>query len=172
VLATPQIGRGKGDGEFGDDDFGRFRETGGEADRYAFRTPALLNVGATGPWTHAGAYLSLAEMVFHHVNPAQAIDQYDFSLADLDPGMQGQHAEANTRRALAQLESLRDAGDSKLAVLSLDEGDVADLVAFLEALTDPCVEDRACIDPWIAESSDAGPDNLQLNAVDNGGDGL
>jgi len=172
VLAPPQVGRGKGDGEFGDDDFGRFRETGGEADRYAFRTPALLNVSATGPWTHAGAHLTLTEVVFHHVAPAQAIDQYDFSLADLDLGMQGQHAEANTRRALAQLEALRDAGDSKLAVLSLSEADVADLVAFLEALTDPCVEDRVCIAPWIAESSDVGPDNLQLNAVDNGGDGL
>ncbi len=111
-------------------------------------------------------------MVRHHADPAQAIDDYDFSLSDLDLGMQGEHAPENTRSALSQLESLRDAGESKLPALDLTEGDVADLVAFLEALTDPCVEDRDCIGQWIPDSTDAGPDNLQLNAVDENGDGL
>ncbi|RLC96412.1 MAG: cytochrome-c peroxidase [Chloroflexi bacterium] len=172
VLAAPQVGRGKGDGEFSDDDFGRFRETGTETDRYAFRTPALLNVNATGPWTHAGAYSSLAEVVRHHADPGQAIYEYDFSLSDLDPGIQGEHAPENTRFALSQLESLRDAGESKLPPLDLTQGDVADLVAFLEALTDPCVEDRDCIGRWVPDSSDTGPDNLQLNAVGEDGDSL
>jgi cytochrome c peroxidase len=172
VLAMPQIGRGKGDGEFGDDDFGRFRETAIESDRYAFRTPALLSVTATGPWTHAGAYLSLADAVRHHIDPAQAIDAYDFSLADLDPGMQGEHAEKNTRSALAQLETQREAGDDLLPLLELDDADVADLVTFVETLTDPCVEDRVCLGAWIPDTSDTGPDNLQLNGFDEDGDDL
>jgi cytochrome c peroxidase len=173
VLAVPQIGRGKGDGAFGDDDFGRFRETGVEADRYAFRTPTLLNVSVTGPWTHAGAYLSLADMVRHHADPEQAIGDYDFSLSDLDPGIQGEHAPENTRSALLQLKSRRDAGGSKLPPpFILTDGQVADLVAFLEVLTDPCVEDSECIDQWIPDRTDTGPDNLQLNGVDESGDSL
>jgi len=172
VVAMPQVGRGKGDGEFGDDDFGRMRETGEENDRYAFRTPSLLNVAATGPWTHAGAYLTLDEVVAHHIDPAQAIDNYDFSLVDLNPGMQGEHAEENTRSALEQLESLRAAGNSSLPETDLSEADMADLVAFLQALTDSCVEDDACLAPWVADTDDAGPDSLQLNGVDEQGDAL
>jgi cytochrome c peroxidase len=46
VLASPQIGRGKGNdnGTLTNDDFGRARETKDDADRYKFRTPTLLNV--------------------------------------------------------------------------------------------------------------------------------
>ena len=170
VLSMPQIGRGKGDGEFGDDDFGRWRETGVEADRYAFRTPSLLNATATGPWTHAGAYLSLAAVVRHHADPERAIDSYDFSLLELDPGMQGEHAQENTRSALSQLQSLRNAGESKLPPPYVQsDDDVADLIAFMDSLTDPCVEDRDCLGQWIPDSSDSGPDNLQLNGVDENG---
>lgn len=170
VVSMPQIGRGKGDGEFGDDDFGRWRETGVEADRYAFRTPSLLNVTATGPWTHAGAYLSLADVVRHHADPERAIDAYDFSLFELDPGIQGDHAEENTRSALLQSQSLRNSGDSKLPPPYVQsEGDVADLVAFLASLTDPCVEDRVCLGQWIPDSNNGSADNLQLNAVNENG---
>jgi cytochrome c peroxidase len=173
VLSMPQIGRGKGDGEFGDNDFGRWRETGVEADRYAFRTPSLLNVTATGPWTHAGAYLGLAEVLRHHADPEGAIDSYDFSLLELDPGMQGDHAQENTRSALSQLQSLRNSGESKLPPPYVQsEGEVSDLVAFLKSLADPCVEDRVCLGQWIPDNSDSGPDSLQLNAVDENGASL
>jgi cytochrome c peroxidase len=65
VLATPQIGRGKGDdnGILSNDDFGRFRESNDSADKYRFRTPTLLNVEVTGPWGHAGAYTTLEGIV-------------------------------------------------------------------------------------------------------------
>jgi hypothetical protein len=43
-------------------DFGRARETGTTSDRFTFRTPTLLNVSATGPFLHSGAYDSLAEV--------------------------------------------------------------------------------------------------------------
>jgi cytochrome c peroxidase len=42
------------------------------------------------------------------------------------------------------------------------------IVAFLEALTDPCVVDRACLDPWIVDVDDVGnfPDAVPLMAQD------
>lgn len=165
VLATPQVGRGKGDGEAGDDDFGRFRETNEPADQYAFRTPTLLNVAVTGPWTHAGAYNDLAQMIRHHANPGAAIEEYDFTLAGLDPGIQGENTEANTQKALAVLQALQASGNSKLPTLDLSETDVQDLVAFMHALTDPCVENRECMSRWIPDNTETGPDALQLNAV-------
>jgi len=39
------------------------------------------------------------------------------------------------------------------------------MLAFLEALTDPCTLDRACIAPWVPDPSEAADEN-QLNAVD------
>ncbi|MFK7978046.1 MAG: cytochrome-c peroxidase [Halioglobus sp.] len=163
VLATPQIGRGKGDGETGDDDFGRFRETGEPADKYAFRTPTLLNVAVTGPWTHAGAYNDLYAMIEHHVNPAEAIENYDFTLAALQQGIQKDNAEANTAKALAAFQALET---SKLPTLELTAAEIEDLVEFMHALTDPCVLDRECMSPWIPDNTDSGPDALQLNGVD------
>ena len=49
---------------------------------------------------------------------------------------------------------------------------MADLVTFVEALTDPCVEDSACLGAWVPDTSDTGPDNLQLNGFDEDGGGL
>ncbi|MCF6204349.1 MAG: hypothetical protein L3J59_11890, partial [Methylococcaceae bacterium] len=73
----PQIGPGKGDGNDGSKDFGRARETGLDVDKFSFRTPSLLNVEVTGPWTHTGSYTSLKAVVKHHLNAANAIDNYD-----------------------------------------------------------------------------------------------
>ncbi len=80
-LAMPQIGPGKGDGD-GSKDFGRKRETGKMADKFAFRTPSLINVEVTGPWSHAGAYTSLESVIKHHLDPASAIANYDTSLLE------------------------------------------------------------------------------------------
>ena len=174
VLATPQIGRGKGNdnGVLTNDDFGRARETDltnmDTTDRYKFRTPSLLNVEVTGPWGHAGAYTSLEAVVTHMLNPADAIANYDFS--QLDPNIQAADLLTNTQFALEQLELNRM---NNVAGVHRDvafvEADVADLVEFLKALTDPCVKDRACLAPWIPDAGDTNPDGLRLNAVDNTG---
>jgi cytochrome c peroxidase len=68
-----QISRGKGDGENGSEDFGRFRETLDEKDKYAFKPPSLLNVTETGPWGHAGGSPTLAQAIRSHINPQQAL---------------------------------------------------------------------------------------------------
>ncbi len=172
VIAMPQIGRGKGNdnGVNTDDDFGRFRETGVEADRYAFRTPSMLNVATTGPWGHAGAYDNLADVVRHHANPRQAIQNFDFS--QLPSNVQMDNMVVNTTFALDQLDTLTAAGSSLLPQRALSEVEVTRIVAFLESLTDPCLEDIACIGQWVPTQSDPDPDNLRVQPIDQFGNPL
>jgi len=175
VMATPQIGRGKKNGPDGDDDFGRFNITGDPDDLYAFRTPSLLNVAATGPYGHAGAYLTLEAMVRHMLNPEAALAAYDYGPLDAFNApllVQIEHANANTALALAQLQALRAAGLTEHRSLDFTDQQVADLVAFLESLTDPCVLDRSCLDPWIPGAGDSDPDGLRVKAYDGNGDPL
>ncbi len=46
-----------------DEDEGRFAVTNNEADRYAFRTPSLRNIGWTAPYMHNGSLNTLEEVV-------------------------------------------------------------------------------------------------------------
>ncbi len=166
-IAAPQIGRGKGHGD-GREDFGRAAITGAEADKYQFRTPSLLNVEATGPWTHAGAYTTLEAVVRHHLNPQAALDSYDFNQLD-QTGIQNLDVmAANTQKAIDTLQAQRDANVAGvLQNVDLTDGEVVQLIAFLKSLTDPCVKDRACLAPWIANAiDDADPNGDLLIAVD------
>ena len=156
VLAIPQIGRGKGDddlfsnmsGAKKTDDFGRFRITGNPEDLYAFRTPTLLNVTATGPWGHSGAYTKLENIVRHHLNPNQALEYYDISQL-FQKGLQLEDMMINTQNALEHLDVLRETNFSKLSITYLSEDEISDLLTFLKTLTDPCVRDSVCLEPWI-----------------------
>ncbi|MCP5326187.1 MAG: cytochrome-c peroxidase [Oceanospirillaceae bacterium] len=176
-IAMIQIGEGKGDGANNDDDFGRFRESKELKDKYAFRTPTLLNIEVTGPYGHAGAYNNLQDVIRHHLNPQNAIDDFFASaltwchniaqlseVADCDALYT--HAEDNTRSALTLLTDLQDKGLSKLQNISLDNAQVEDLVAFMQALTDPCVKSTSCIGQWIPDTSTTGAAGLQINAED------
>ncbi len=168
VLAIPQIGPGKGDGPANDDDFGRFRATGDPVDLYAFRTPSLLNVEVTGPYGHDGAYATLEGIVRHHLNPARAVDAYDYS--QLGPEIETANSHANTLKALSQLEQNRIGGQPSVANLDLTGIQVDDIISFLRTLTDPCVKDRACLQPWLPSGSD--PDGLRLEAIGRNGRSL
>ena len=162
VLAVPQIGRGKGDGLTRTDDFGRFRETRQLKDLYAFRTPSLINVTVTGPWGHDGAYATLEGMVRHNLNPAAAVESYDWD--QLGEYVPVEYAAVNTQKALARLEYNRSQGLDTVEVVDLDDSQVADLLAFLEALTDPCVTDEACLAPWMPAEDELDPDGERLDA--------
>ncbi|MEZ4753921.1 MAG: cytochrome c peroxidase [Bdellovibrionota bacterium] len=151
AIAIPQIGEGKGDGPHGDDDFGRFRETGVASDMYAFRTPTLLNVEVTGPYGHSGAYKTLEEIVLHHLNAEEAISKFDMN--NMDEGIIGDNWEENTQRALATVKSYRELGAATIYDVAYDELMVLNIVEFLKSLTDPCVKDRQCLNPWIPEAS-------------------
>ena len=169
-LAMPQLGRGKGNGDDGTDDFGRFRESKVDGDMYAFRTPTLLNVEVTGPWNHAGSYTSLDAVVRHHLNPTNALASYDVSQLT-QTGIQNlDKLQANSAKALAMLEADRTAGKTVIENIDLSSEQVDDLVSFLKSLTDPCVKDRSCLAKWIADPmNDIDPNGNQLNAVDSNG---
>jgi len=172
VIAMPQIGRGKGDGDDGSDDFGRIRETAVDADKYAFRTPSLVNVEVYGPWGHAGGYTTLEAVVKHHSNPQAAIDNYDFN--QLENSVQATKMTQNTQRAMNQLAANRTAGviTPILEDSNLTGEEVSQIVSFLKALTDPCVKDRSCLAPWIPNAGDENPDGLRVIATDNNGNDL
>ncbi|WP_105172785.1 cytochrome-c peroxidase [Pseudoalteromonas sp. T1lg24] len=164
VIAMPQIGRGKGNGLTGDEDFGRFRETNEENDRFAFRTPHLTNIEVTFPYGHSGAFLTLEAVVKHHLNPALSIANYDPT--ELQPGLQTNNWLANTEKALHQLTQLQATGESKLQAVDYTEQQISAVVAFLKAQTDPCVKDQACMSKWVP-TREQDVDNTQLVAEFN-----
>ena len=165
-VCAPQIGRGKGDGAAETSDFGRERETGEANDRFTFRVPTLLNVSVTGPYLHSGAYDNLADVVRHHFDPQAAAGRYDPTTVPLAAS---DDFEANTHEMVSFLETSDQVIGSFSVPLVHSERDVEDLVAFLKALTDPCVLDRACLAPWIAAPAIDDVDGNLLVAVDQNG---
>lgn len=145
-IALPQVGPGKG--SEAPNDHGRYRETGAESDMYAFRTPPLRNVALTGPWGHDGAYSTLEAIVVHHLNPAEALRNYDPTL-HLPEALQDtvqNHPVMLTR----QLDYL----DPLLAEpIVLSETELDNLMAFLSALTDPAALDMTA---WVPATVPSG----------------
>lgn len=66
VMPVQQLGFGKNG--FGVD-YGRFNATKDPDDIYKFRTPPLINVTKTAPYSHSGAYETLEETIEAHVDP-------------------------------------------------------------------------------------------------------
>ncbi len=173
TVAFPQFGPGKGDGNA--HDFGRERESGLAADRYRYQTPSLLNVEVTAPYGHAGAYETLGHVLAHYNNPngtvtnffddggACTLNQFQnrADCANLYPTSRG-----SSNAALRKLQQERADNTTEFPNTDLNNGQRADIVAFLNTLTDPCVESRTCLAPWIADTTNQGPDNQQLNARD------
>jgi len=148
AIGVPQIGPGRGDNQpgfaDGHDDFGREQATRNPADRFRFRTPSLRQVAMTGPWGHDGAYNDLEQMLRHHLDPAKALEDYDKGQAvlpsreDLDAFDFQVQSDSERRRAIAER--------SELAPLALTEAEIAELMEFLRALTDPnCLDLRRLI---------------------------
>lgn len=146
-IAVPQVGPGQAAlGEM-PLDFGRFRESGvDEAERFAFRTPPLRNVALTGPWTHAGAFNSLSAVVRHHINPEHSLRNYDVSQLPLPFQLTVRDDEATIQWTLATLDPLIQ------QVPELTDEEVDQLVAFLEALTDPAAVDMRHLIPATVPS--------------------
>ena len=163
-ICTPQLGRGKGDGLLVDtNDYGRARENDDRNYRFSFRTSSLLNVSATGPYLHAGTYDNLADVVRHHLDPLAAIASFDPSTVPLAAS---EDFERNTQEMLEFLAVSGRGIDSLRAPIELLDQDVEDLVSFLETLTDPCVLDRECLSPWIADPATDDVDGHLLVAID------
>ncbi len=137
-IGMPQIGPGKGDNlpgfRDGLDDFGRERETGDIADRYKFRVPSIRNALLTGPWGHAGAYNDLRTVIKHHLNPVEALENYDQSqvilpyrrdLSALDFAVMNDEYSRNSLLSNLDIENI-----------SLTEEEIDRLMDFMDAVTD------------------------------------
>ena len=139
AIAMPQIGPGKGDGASGYEDFGRERVTGNPSDRYRFRVPSLRNVALTAPYGHSGAYNTLDAVVRHHLDPVASLYAYDYEQAvmpqrsDLD---QHDYHAASSAQIRANI-----AAANELGPRSLRNPEIAAIVDFLHALTDPAMLD-------------------------------
>jgi len=151
VVAIPQIGRGKEDGGSEDHDYGRFVLTGNPDDKFAFRTPSLLNVEVTDPYGHSGAYKDLRAVIRHMLNPALALKTFDYQLISLDSTIQKNNAKLNTEETLKHLKQLQSSGKSNVVNYEIDENHVNQLYDFLVSLTDPCVKNSDCLADWIEQ---------------------
>jgi len=139
AIAMPQIGPGKGDGDWGREDFGRERVTGNNDDRFKFRTPTLRNIALTAPYGHSGAFNSLETIVRHHLNAVTSLNDYDFSQAVLPSREDLDEVDDYVMSDPFLVGDL--AARNELSPVSLSDDDVMDIVAFLYALTDPAALD-------------------------------
>lgn len=103
---------------------------------YSFRTPSLLNVALTGPYFHNGSVDSLYQAIEAHAQSRQLTkqpgsNQYDPSIA----------------KSILSLAD-RDPGYSRLPK-HLESASIEALSAFLDTLTDPCVNNEECLSDLI-----------------------
>ena len=127
-IAVPQVGGGRPG--FEPLDLGRAEQTGVEEDRFAFRTPSLRNVRLNGPYMHNGAFSELEDAVDHHLNPISSLENYDPS--QVEPELRDTLVDdpaINTE--------LTNRLDPRLKKIYLSKKQKKDLLAFLDALTDP-----------------------------------
>ena len=139
-LLAPQLGPGKDNGEDGRDDLGRANVSFDYRDQYRFRTPSLRNVALTSPYLHSGAYRELSAVVWHHANPWRANITYTPS----------QHLPAELQELVLPYDFDRQAHSVAQPLrggLPMSEADAADLLRFLQALTDPAAQDLSHILP-------------------------
>lgn len=135
AIAMPQVGPGKGHG-VGPEDWGRGPISGDPSDDFRFRTPPLRNVELTAPFGHSGAYNTLEEVVRHHLDPVAALYAYDCETQPVLPSREDLDAEdCEVMRNQTLLASIASANE--LQPRALRDGQVAAIVAFLRALTDP-----------------------------------
>ncbi|MEP6068509.1 MAG: cytochrome c peroxidase [Paracoccaceae bacterium] len=134
AIAMPQIGPGKAARfESHAQDIGRMRVTGRAEDAYRFRTPSLRNVVYTGPYGHSGSYASLEAVIRHHLDPVASLQAYDPAqavLADVSD-----FDDLRVIEDASEMSSIADANE--LEMIQLKDSEVQDLIAFLNALTDP-----------------------------------
>ncbi|MBA3658478.1 MAG: c-type cytochrome [Gemmatimonadales bacterium] len=136
-IGVPQLGPGFGDAA--PDDRGREATTHDQADRYKFKVPPLRNVELTAPYMHDGAFTTLEAAVRHYLDVPFSLRNYDAS--QLEPALQG------TVRT-DEVEAILSTLDSRVRQpLDLTDAEVADLVVFLQALTDPDARDLSSIAP-------------------------
>jgi len=134
AIGLPQLGPGK-NAHTAYADTGRGMVTGNPDDAYRFRTPSRSNVTQTAPYGHNGAYADLEDMVRHHLDAVTGLTSYDRSAAVLSTDIV-----ANDFEAMEDMdEVIRIAEAIEIADVTLSDAQVAQIMAFLNALTDDTV---------------------------------
>jgi cytochrome c peroxidase len=101
--------------------------TGLASDMGRFRTPSLRNVAVTAPYMHDGSIATLDEVIRHYAAGGRSITE-------------GPHAGAGHANPHK---------DALIGGFEISEAEIADLIAFLEGLTDrDFLTDPAFADPW------------------------
>lgn len=143
-VGAPQIGPGGtkqppldlGKGEHENNDFYRF----------AFRVAPLRNVELTAPYFHSGAYRTLEAVTRHYNDVPKSLREYDASQLDPDVRPLYRGDAATISAVLATL-------DFRLSrPLGLTDAELGDLVAFLQALTDPAARNLSSAVPATVPS--------------------
>lgn len=121
-------------------DVGRMGATDLLEDAYRFRTPALRNVALTAPYGHNGAFATLAAMIRHHLDPVGSAAGWRPEQAGLPavPWL----APADFAIRQDRMEMARQTRVVDIDLPPRTEAEIADLVAFLEALTGATVRNR------------------------------
>jgi len=121
-------------------DVGRMGATDLLADAYRFRTPSLRNVALTAPYGHNGAFATLEAMIRHHSDPRVSRATWQPAQANLPavPWL----AAADFAIRQDRLEMQRQRARLDIRPVTLSDSEIADLVAFLHALTGESVDDR------------------------------
>ena len=114
-------------------DVGRMGETNLLEDAYKFRTPSLRNVALTAPYGHNGAYPTLAAIILHKANPDAARAAWTPDMANLPAVPRLAAVDFAIREDGAEMQ--RQAAVQDLPTMDMSESQIADLVAFLNALT-------------------------------------
>lgn len=134
VIAWPQIAPALTnvtyDGDGVNEDFGLEQVTKNPADRYAFRTSPIRNIGLQPAFGHNGAYTRLEDAIRHHLDAASWASQYNPATAGVAADLRG--AMPPMAPVIARL-------DPRLRTpLALSAEEFAQLVAFVRnGLTDP-----------------------------------
>jgi cytochrome c peroxidase len=125
-VALAQLGPGAGDGLDGRDDFGRMRVSQSGLHRYLFRSTPLRNVELTGPYGHAGQFVSLADFIDHYSESDLKLHAYDRN--QLEPVLRD--------TVLDNADTILATRDPLLDDVVLDKKIISDLTSFMAALTD------------------------------------
>jgi cytochrome c peroxidase len=119
-----------GSGAYPLPNIGMMELTGDPADMGKFRTPSLRNVAVTGPYFHDGSAETLKDVLDHYRAGGRQITT-------------GPNAGNGAQSPLR---------DGMIVGITATEAEIADIIAFLESLTDPeFLADPAFADPWPAD---------------------
>lgn len=121
-------------------DVGRMAKTDLLEDAYRFRTPSLRNVALTAPYGHNGAMPTLEAMIRHHLDPEGSRAAWTGPIAKLPEVPWLAKVDFVVQQDTREMARQARARDVFLPPRS--DAEIADLVAFLHALTGETAMDR------------------------------